>query len=54
MSIPLVLAAASAIICRVSRKELKADMVELSWDCRDELLVKREESRGEVTCQRSK
>ena len=44
--------AASAMICSVSRKELKVEMVEWSWDCREELLVRREEIRGEVACKK--
>jgi hypothetical protein len=32
----------------VSRKELRTEMVEFSWDCREELLVWRVEIRGKV------
>ena len=40
--------AASAIFWRVSRKELRAEMVEFSCDCREELLVWRVERSGKV------
>ena len=40
--------AASAIFWRVSRKELRTEMVEFSCDCREELLVWRVERKGKV------
>jgi hypothetical protein len=42
----LVLEAASAIFWRVSRKELKLEMVEWSWDWSEELLIRSESNRG--------
>ena len=48
--LPLVLEAESAIFWTVSRKEPKDDMVELSWDCNEELLVRRESNRGKELC----
>ena len=46
----MVLEAASAICWRESRKELKEEMVESSWDCREKLLVSSESTRGKEVC----
>ena len=47
---PFVFTAASATSSRVSRKELKVEMVELMLDSREEVLVRREDSRGGKFC----
>ena len=36
----------------MSRNELKVEMVEWSWVCREVLLVRREEIKGEVACRK--
>ena len=50
----MVLEAASAICWRESRKELKEEIVESSWDCREKLSVSKESTRGKEVCNNKK